>query len=89
MSDRNAFVWIDLDKDGVTPVAARIAEMSDKDGYKLETDVDGRAEGIAWNAGMALVSFDDNHRVLAYDIGKCGAAARGADCVRSVRDAAG
>ncbi len=81
VSDHNAFVWIDLDKDGVTPIAARIAEMSDKDGYQLETDVDGRAEGLAWNAGMALVSFDDNHRVLAYDIGKCGAAARGAPIV--------
>jgi hypothetical protein len=81
VTDHNDFVWIDLDKDGVTPVSARIAEMADKDGYKLEAEVDGRAEGLAWNQGMALVSFDDNHRVLAYDIGKCGPAARGAPIV--------
>ncbi len=37
----------------------------------------------AWpgTPGMALVSFDGNQRVLAYDIGKCGAAARGTPIV--------
>lgn len=81
VSDRNAFVWIDLAADGVTPVSARLAQMDDWEGRALEIDPDGRAEGLAWNAGMALVSFDDNHRVLAYDVGKCGAAARGAPIV--------
>jgi hypothetical protein len=81
VSDHNEFVWIDLASDGVTPVSARIAGMSDMDGAGLDAEVDGRAEGIAWNSGMALVSFDDNNQVLAYDIGKCGAAARGAPIV--------
>ena len=39
------------------------------------------AEGLAVNDGMALVSFEGNHRILAFDVGKCGAAARGAPIV--------
>ncbi len=81
VSDHNEFVWIDLAADGVTPEAARISEMKDMDGARLEPGVDGRAEGVAWNSGMALVSFDDNNQVLAYDIGRCGSAARGAPIV--------
>lgn len=81
VSDHNEFVWIDLAADGVTPEAARVSQMKDMDGAKLDPENDGRAEGIAWNSGMALVSFDDNNKVLAYDIGKCGATARGAPIV--------
>lgn len=81
VSDSNRFVWIDLAKDGVTPVSARIANMHGLDGNPLANAVDGDAEGIAFNDGTALVSYDRNQQVLAYDIGKCGAAARGAPIV--------
>jgi hypothetical protein len=78
VSDVGDLVWIDLGKDGLTPVAGRIASLRDAAGTELRGKADGDAEGLAVNGGMALVSFERNHRVLAYDIGKCGAAARGA-----------
>ena len=81
VSDRDEFVWIDVAKDGVTPTSARIARMFDWENRQLDNETDGDAEGIAFNAGLALVSFDGNQQVLAYDIGKCGAAARGTPIV--------
>ena len=78
VSDGGEFVWLDLAPDGVTPVRARIAVMQGEDGQPLQGKADGDSEGLALNGGMALVSFERNHRVLAFDIGKCGAAARGA-----------
>jgi hypothetical protein len=38
----------------------------------------GPEQSLAVNGGMALVSYERNHRVLAYDLAACGAAARGA-----------
>jgi hypothetical protein len=77
ISDAGHFVWIDLAADTATPVRARISAM-----HWLAGDVlsgpDGDAEGLAVNGGMALVSFEGNHRVLAFDLGRCAAAARGA-----------
>lgn len=78
VSDQGDFVWIDLSADGVTPVAARIAGMRDAAGDGLRGKAEGDAEGLALNDGLALVSFEGDHRVLAFDIGACGAAARGA-----------
>lgn len=81
VSDQGDFVWIDLSGDGVTPVAARIAGLRDAAGDGLRGKAEGDAEGLALNDGLALVSFERDHRVLAYDIGACGAAARGAPIV--------
>lgn len=81
VSDNDSFIWIDLAKDGVTPVSARVAPMHNHTNRQLVGEDDGTAEGVAWNNGVALVSFDNNHQVLAYDIGKCGAAARGSPIV--------
>lgn len=81
VADNDSFIWIDLAKDGVTPVSARVAAMHDHINKALDGEEDGTAEGVAWNNGLALVSFDGNHQVLAYDIGKCGAAARGSPIV--------
>jgi hypothetical protein len=78
VSDDGAFVWLDFAADGVTPVAARIAGMLDETGGAFPTKSAGDAEGLALNGDVALVSFEGEHRVLAYDLGKCGAAARGA-----------
>lgn len=78
VSDDGAFVWLDLAADGVTPVDARIATMLDEKGGAFPTKAAGDAEGLALNGDVALVSFEGEHRVLAYDVGKCGAAARGA-----------
>jgi hypothetical protein len=81
VSDRGDFVWIDLAPDGFTPVRGRIASMHDERGEPLLGAADGDAEGLAVNGGMALVSFERNHRVLAFDLGRCGGAARGAPIV--------
>jgi hypothetical protein len=89
VSDDGAFVWIDLAADGVTPVAVRIAGLQDDKGGAFPTKSAGDAEGLALNGDVALVSLEGEHRVLAYDIGKCGAAARGATVAsgKSLRDA--
>lgn len=81
VSDQGDFVWIDLDAAGLTPVAARIAALRGADSEVVRGKADGDAEGLAVNDGLALVAFERNHRVLAYDIGACGAVARGASIV--------
>jgi len=78
VSDDGDFVWIDLAADGLTPKRALIAGMLDAEGNALKGKAGADAEGLALNGGVALVSFERNHRVLAYDLDKCAAAARGA-----------
>jgi len=78
VSDVGDFVWINLAKDGVTPVSAKIGSMKDAAGQALRGKSEGDSEGIAVNGGMAMVSFERDHRVLAFDVAVCGAAARGA-----------
>ncbi|MEZ5938501.1 MAG: esterase-like activity of phytase family protein [Hyphomonadaceae bacterium] len=92
VSDTGALVWIDLADDGLTPLAARMAPLNGADGRPLDGKLEADAEGLAYQDGLALVSFERDHRVLAYDIGGCGAAARGAPIVvqgsgRSLPDA--
>lgn len=77
VSDKGAFIWIDLAADGVAPTAARAALMTDAGGKNFAGKSAGDAEGLAILGDIALVSFEGDHRVLAYDIGACGAAARG------------
>ena len=77
VSDKGDFVWIDVKEDGVTPHAARIAAMRDSKGKPFASKFAGDAEGLAVHGDLALVSFETDPRVLAYDIGACGAAARG------------
>jgi|JI10StandDraft_1071094.scaffolds.fasta_scaffold03021_15 hypothetical protein len=77
VSDKGDFVWIDLKEDGVTPHAARIAAMRDSKGKPFSSKFAGDAEGLAVQGDLALVSFETDPRVLAYNIGACGAAARG------------
>ncbi len=73
VTDRGAFVEIDF-SDGA-PAAARLAPMR----LQAADDKTGRdAEGLAFYRGLALVSFERRHRVLAFDLARCGAAARGA-----------
>jgi hypothetical protein len=78
VSDDGDFVWIDLAADGLTPKRALVAGARDAEGNVLKGKADGDAEGVALSGDVALVSFERNHRVLAYDLGKCGALARGA-----------
>jgi hypothetical protein len=80
-SDQGDFVWLDLDADGVTPRAARIATMLDAAGKPLDGKREADAEGLAYRDGVAFISFERDHRVLAFDVAACGAAARGAPIV--------
>ncbi len=81
ISDTGNFVWIDVAADGFTPVAARLAPILDEKGEAPRNKVSADAEGLAVIGDVALVSFEQEHRVLAYDLGACGAAARGAPIV--------
>ncbi len=56
--------------------------MQDEQGSVLRGKAEGDAEGLAFHDGIALVSFERDHRILAFDIGACGADARGAAIVR-------
>jgi hypothetical protein len=79
VSDAGRFVWIDLNRDGTAPVAARLAPMHEAGGAAM--DAAAASEGLAINGSFALVSFEGDHRVLAFDIGRCGASAAGAPIV--------
>lgn len=78
VSDDGHFLWLDLAADGVTPVAAHMSEIRDTNGKPFPTKVAGDAEGLAIYNGVALVSFEGDARVMAYDVTTCGAAARAA-----------
>ena len=78
VSDDGDFVWIDLGEDGLTPETARIAGMQDAAGESIRGKAEGDAEGLAYADGLAFVSFERDNRVLAFDVGQCGAAVRGA-----------
>lgn len=78
VSDEGQFVWISLDEEGA-PSSAHVAPMRDADGAVLESKPLTDAEGLLITEdGLALVSFEREHRLLAYDLEGCGAAARGA-----------
>lgn len=78
ISDQGDFVWLDLAADGATPVRARIGGMHDAAGALLHGKSDADSEGLAYQDGLALVSFEGDHRVLAFNLADCGANARGA-----------
>jgi len=88
VTDAGDFVWIALDDDAATPISASLARMRDAGGQSIRRKRQGDAEGLAVIDGVALVSFEGDHRVLAFDIGKCGARARGVAVARSAGDLA-
>lgn len=79
VTDEGYFVWIDLDRERLAPVAARLAPMRDESGADLTAKTDADAEGLAQTDHLTYVSFERRHRLLAFDLAACGAAARGAD----------
>ncbi len=75
ITDSGGWVAIDLSEGGA-PVSAAIAYMKGDDGYFLQGKDENDAEGLAWRDGIALVSFERDFRIEAFDLGQCGAAAR-------------
>jgi len=91
VSDMGAFIWIGLDAETLAPAStARIGEMYGRDGTYLEGKSERDAEGLALTGdGLALVSFERDHRVLGFDLEGCGAAARGVELAAWSRAPAG
>lgn len=87
VSDAGSFVWIALADDGVTPTGASIASMRDATGAVFSKKSAADAEGLAVTKGVALVSFEVDHRVLAYDLDSCGAAAHGIPVIEGFAEA--
>lgn len=87
ISDRGAFVRIELARGA--PAAADIARMRDADGAILSALRQRDAEGLDLRNGTALVSFEHEHRILAFDLSGCGAAANGVEVSRLGKRIAG
>ncbi|MFN2288962.1 MAG: esterase-like activity of phytase family protein [Chromatocurvus sp.] len=80
ISDRGTFVWIELARGA--PAAAGMARMRGADGAILSGLRQRDAEGLDLRDGTALVSFEHAHRILAFDLSRCGAAAHGMEVSR-------
>ncbi|MEM8635788.1 MAG: esterase-like activity of phytase family protein [Pseudomonadota bacterium] len=76
VSDAGAFFWIGM-TDGEPNGDGRVGYMRGADGNLLGGKRQGDSEGIDLVDGVALVSFERDHRVLAFDLAGCGANARG------------
>ena len=80
VSDAGAFVHIPFDQDAVSPTGlARLSFLRDAAGEILTGKMQADAEGLDYRDGLALVSFERQHRILAYGYGLCGSEARGID----------
>jgi hypothetical protein len=76
VSDKGYAVTIGLADDKPDGNAAMMP-LHDAEGKILTGKAHGDAEGLAYRDGLAYVSFERNHRILAYDFGRCGVAAKG------------
>ncbi len=78
VTDQGDFLWIGMDAyDHLQPVSAKISTIRDVDGNPYDSKTEADAEGLAVDNGLALVSFERDHRIEAFDIETCGANARG------------
>jgi hypothetical protein len=79
VTDDGKFVWIGIDPTtGAPDGIGSIAYMRDQDGEIFPNKRTADAEDLAFRDGLAFVSFEQDHRIMAYDLESCGAAARAA-----------
>lgn len=79
IADNGKFVWISIDPEtGAPDGIGSMAYMHDGEGNVWSNKLAADAEGLAFRDGLAFVSFERDHRVEAYDLEGCGAAARAA-----------
>ena len=79
IADNGKFVWIGVDPEtGAPDGTGSMAYMHDGEGNVWSDKLAADAEGLAFRDGLAFVSFERDHRVEAYDLEGCGAAARAA-----------
>ncbi len=77
VNDTGHFVWIGIDPvTGIPDGIGAIASLRDTDGDDIGTKQFRDAEGLDLRDGLALVSFERKHRIGAFDLEGCGAAAR-------------
>lgn len=74
VTDSGGWVVLTLGRDG--PATAGLAYMRGADGKFLSGKSEGDAEGLAFRDGIALVSFERDFRIEAFDIATCGPAAK-------------
>ncbi|MEZ5947368.1 MAG: esterase-like activity of phytase family protein [Hyphomonas sp.] len=75
VSDDGAFVWLGL-TDGAPDGSGNLAYMLGADGSQLHGKALADSEGLSLSNGLAIVSFERTHRVSAFALEACGAAAR-------------
>jgi hypothetical protein len=76
VTDEGHFAWIALE--GGAPVSAALSAMQRAGGQPFSSKQEMDAEGLIYQDGIALVSFERNHRIEAFALGHCGTAARAA-----------
>ncbi len=77
VTDQGDFLWIGLDEfDHLLPVNAQMSVMRDAAGNPYDSKRAADSEGLAVSDGLALVSFEQKHRVEAFDLTTCGGNAR-------------
>ena len=88
VSDQGAFFRIGL-SDGQPDGTGKFALMRGPNGDVLDGKTDADAEGLAIQDGIALVSFERNHRILGFALEDCGGAARGVEIAKLPSEQAG
>jgi hypothetical protein len=82
ISDAGAFIWIGIDPETGGPDGlGAISYMRDLGGNYFANKRDGDSEGLSLRDGIAFVSFEQDHRISAFDLETCGSAARAAPVV--------
>lgn len=77
VTDDGKFVWIGIDPEtGAPDGIASIADMKNAQGRAYPRKRLADSEDLVFHDGLALVSFEQDHRVSAFDLEGCGAAAR-------------
>lgn len=80
VGDNGLFISLEVDRETQAPTGfARLAPLRDAAAQPFRKRRQRDAEGLAFQYGVALVSFEHDHRILAYHIGACGLDARGID----------
>lgn len=83
VTDAGAWVTLDLEATTGAPASSgTLGYMYNRHGEFLSGKLEADAEGLAYRDGLALVSFERDHRVEAFDLGGCGMAARAVQVAR-------
>ena len=88
VSDQGVFFRIGL-SDGAPDGTGTYSIMRGADGNVLNGKTSSDAEGLVLEDGLALVSFERDHRILGYAYEHCGSAARGVEIAKLPGEQAG